>query len=114
MEESIKVANQIREKKAKEAPKNSFDKKSCKDPLEVGPEVLPAGARGVSAAWEGPFTILAKPTPVTYQITAICRKGGVQELAEEVYPPSPGNLCRGGGCDRRFGSITNTRVPQQG
>ena len=121
MEESIKIANQ-REKKAKEASKNSFDKRSCMrgstGGWTGGAGPFTCRSTGSICCLGGPFHYLGQANtsdlPDHSNKQKKARKGGAQELAEEVYPPSAGNLCRGGGCDRRFGSITRTRVPQQG
>ena len=70
---------QRQEQKTKYNSKRYYDKNAREDPLQVGEEVLallPAGPTGISATWEGPFTILEKPTSLTYKISAK-RRGGI-------------------------------------
>lgn len=64
------------EKTAKKKSKRYYDQGAREDPIEVGEDVLvlmPAGPKGISASWEGPFRVLKKPSPLTYTISAPCR-----------------------------------------
>ena len=56
--------------------KTYFDKRACDDPLEVGEQVLvllPEDSSGAFAQWHGPFTILDKPSTLTYVISTPSR-----------------------------------------
>ena len=66
--------------KAKQAAKTYYDKSARDDPLEPGDEVLvlhPAGPRGLSAQWMGPYLVEDAISPVSYKIGTPGKKGAI-------------------------------------
>ena len=64
------------DKKSKKTSKHWYDKKSREDPIAVGEDVLvlmPDDNSGLTAQWHGPFSVLEKPTPLTYIISTPSR-----------------------------------------
>ena len=64
------------DKASKAKMKTYYDKHSREDPLQIGEEVLvllPEESAGAMAQWHGPFTVLEKPTPLSYIISTPCR-----------------------------------------
>ena len=62
-----------REQETRKKTKSYYDRTAREDPLEEGDQVLallPAGPRGISASWEGPFTVLQKKSDLTYKVSA--------------------------------------------
>lgn len=79
MAKAVVVANDC-EREAKEKSKDYYDKSTKEDALEEGTEVLllhPAASSGWRAAWEGPYTVLSRVTPVTYRISTPGKRGAV-------------------------------------
>ena len=66
----------VQEQRSKQDRKKWYDKKSRDDPLKIGEDVmvlLPEESAGAFARWHGPFTILERPTPLTYIISTPAR-----------------------------------------
>ena len=66
--------------RAKQRAKIYYDKSARDDPLEEGDEVLvlhPAGPRGLSAQWMGPYLVEEAISPVSYRIGTPGKKGAI-------------------------------------
>lgn len=75
LKKTLELASKT-EKISKVKMKTYYDKNSREDPLEIGDEVLvllPEESAGAMAQWHGPFTVLEKPTPLSYIISTPSR-----------------------------------------
>lgn len=78
-EKTAEVTAEI-ENKAKKDSKTYYDLRARDDPLEPGEEVLvlhPAGPRGITAQWTGPYLVEERLSPVSYRLGTPGKKGKV-------------------------------------
>ena len=80
--ETSKLAKET-EKRKKTKMKQWYDKSAHDDPLEVGDPVLvllPEDSTGMKAQWHGPYTVLEKPTPLSYRISTPSRGRKIRQF----------------------------------
>lgn len=79
MEKTTKVTTQL-EEQAKQKAKTYYDLRAREDTLEPGEEVLvlhPAGPKGISTQWLGPYTVEEQLSPVSYRLATPGKKAQV-------------------------------------
>lgn len=75
--EIVSTVAESNDTKAKRTQKTEFDKTAVAEPLSIGDQVLlkiPRESKYKQSEWHGPYTVMDKPSEVTYELNTKARK----------------------------------------